>query len=497
MTLTGSGGCGKTRLSLQVAADSLERFPDGVWLVELAPLADPGLVPQTVATRAWAEGRAGQADRPRRSPQHLKDKRLLLLLDNCEHLLDGCARWPTRSCVNARSVTILASSREALGIGGEQAYRVPSLSLPDPKQAHTAAAVVPSRQCNCSSTVRCWPARISRSRPERCRAGLDLLSAGRDSAGHRVGGGASALFIRRGDRSARLDQRFRLLTGGARTALPRQQTLLPLIDWSYDTAGPSAEQTVISPPECFFAGGFPLELAQEVASDEAIDKWQALDHLAGCAGRQVARRSSTPVIHRAIGCWRRAASMPWSSWLHSVRRIGSLHVTQTALLPSSRPPGPSVGPHNLLMIRSLASSRSLTTCVLHSTGSSRNDPELEIALAGAAAWLWLGSGLDAEGIAPVNEQFRISARKRRRRSKHAPSANWRNWAGTCSRSSALCKRSSVRLRFIAMPTIASGCTWRSRVRPGSLLHVETSSMHAAPLWKWRAWKQEIGPYACG
>src|SRR6266496_2777938 len=142
LTLTGSGGCGKTRLCLQVAADSLERFPDGAWLVELAPLSDPGLVPQTVATVLSLKEEPGKAIRLTLT-DYLKDKRLLLLLDNCEHLLDGCARLADALLRQCPQVTILPSSREALGIGGEQAYRVPSLSLPDAKQAHTPASVAP------------------------------------------------------------------------------------------------------------------------------------------------------------------------------------------------------------------------------------------------------------------------------------------------------------------------------------------------------------------
>ena len=140
LTLTGSGGCGKTRLCLQVAADSLERFPDGAWLVEFAALSDPGLVPQTVATVLSLKEEPGKPI-SQTLTDYLKDNRTLLLLDNCEHLLDDCARLVDTLLRQCPQVTILASSREALGIGGEQAYRVPSLSLPDPKQAHTPASV--------------------------------------------------------------------------------------------------------------------------------------------------------------------------------------------------------------------------------------------------------------------------------------------------------------------------------------------------------------------
>ncbi len=157
----------KTRLGLQVAADALEQFPDGVWLVELAPLSDPSLVAPTVATRARPEGRAGQADRPD-AQRYLKDKRLLVLLDNCEHLLDACAKLADALLRQCAGVRILASSREALGIGGEQTYRVPSLSLPDPRRRRRRNRSRHSRRCSFSSIVRCSRAPISGS-PRRTR----------------------------------------------------------------------------------------------------------------------------------------------------------------------------------------------------------------------------------------------------------------------------------------------------------------------------------------
>ncbi len=233
LTLTGSGGCGKTRLCLQVAADSLERFPDGVWLVELAPLSDPGLVPQTVATVLGLKEEPGKPI-VQTLTEHLKDKRLLLLLDNCEHLLDGCAQLADALLRQCPDVTILASSREALGIGGEQAYRVPSLSLPDPKQAHTPASVAPFE------AVQLFTDRALLARPD--FQVTDQNAATLASICYRLDGIPLAIELAAArvrslsveEINRKLDQRFRLLTGGSRTALPRQQTLRSLIDWSYD-----------------------------------------------------------------------------------------------------------------------------------------------------------------------------------------------------------------------------------------------------------------------
>ena len=183
LTLTGSGGCGKTRLGLQVAADALEQFPDGVWLVELAPLTDAGLVAPTVATVLGLKEEVGKAV-TQTLGDYLRDKKLLVLLDNCEHLLDGCAQLAHAILRHCPGVRILASSREALAIAGEQAYRVPSLSVPDPSQARTPESIAPFE------AVQLFTDRAVLARSdfrvtdgERRDDRVDLLPAGRDSAG--------------------------------------------------------------------------------------------------------------------------------------------------------------------------------------------------------------------------------------------------------------------------------------------------------------------------
>jgi class 3 adenylate cyclase len=132
LTLTGAGGCGKTRLALQVAADLLRELPDGVWLVELAALTDPTLVPQAVAAGLGIREEPG---RPLTQMllEYLRPRVLLLVLDNCEHLLDACARLAADLLQSCPDLRVLATSRESLGLAGEQSYRVPSLSLPDPE----------------------------------------------------------------------------------------------------------------------------------------------------------------------------------------------------------------------------------------------------------------------------------------------------------------------------------------------------------------------------
>jgi predicted ATPase/class 3 adenylate cyclase len=276
LTLTGSGGCGKTRLSLQIAADALERFPDGAWLVELAPLADPGLVSQTVATVL------GLMEEPRKPitqtlTEYLEDKEQLLVLDNCEHLLDGCAQLADTLVRQCPHVKILASSREALGIRGEQSYRVPSLSLPNPKHAHTPASVALFEAVQ-----------LFTDRALLVRADFEVTNQNAStlvSICHRLDGIPLAIELAAArvrslaveEINRKLDQRFRLLTGGSRTALPRQQTLRSLIDWSYD---------LLHDPEklalqrlSVFAGGWTLEAAEQVCAGEGVEDLEALDLL--------------------------------------------------------------------------------------------------------------------------------------------------------------------------------------------------------------------------
>ncbi len=276
LTLTGSGGCGKTRLSLQAAADVLDNYPDGVWLVELAPITDPGLVPQAVA------GVLGIKDQPGQALTHtltdwLKSKNLLLVLDNCEHLLSACAALVSAILRQCPTVRILASSREGLNVTGEQTYRVPSLSLPDAKVASTP------ENLSQYEAVRLFIDRAMQVKP-----GFTVTNQNAPALAsicHRVDGIPLALELAAArvrslsveEINDRLDNQFRLLTGGSRTALPRQQTLRALIDWSYDLlTGP--EKSLLCRLSVF-AGGWTLAAAEAVCISDEIEDWEVLDLL--------------------------------------------------------------------------------------------------------------------------------------------------------------------------------------------------------------------------
>jgi non-specific serine/threonine protein kinase len=274
VTLTGSGGIGKTRLSIQVASELITDYPIGVWLVELAPLTDPALVPQSVcaALGVTPEGNTSALDA---LIDYLRAKKILLVVDNCEHLIDACAQLCDSLLHACDDLRIITSSREALGIKGENAYRVPSLSLPNPK---SGLHVIEE-----SEAVKLFMERAATILPE-----FELIESNAPAIAQicqRLDGIALAIelaasrvkMLKVEEIAARLDDRFRLLTGGSRTALPRQQTLRAMIDWSYDLL--SENERLLLRRLAVFAGSWSLELAEQVCSDEKIDPYEVLDML--------------------------------------------------------------------------------------------------------------------------------------------------------------------------------------------------------------------------
>ena len=276
VTLTGSGGAGKSRLSLQVGMDCLHQFPDGVWLVELAPVTDPALVPQTLlSTFNLREDR-------HRSVQavlvdFLRAKTLLLVLDNCEHLIEACAQISDALLQACAKLRILASSREALGISGEYAYRVPSLSTPNPEQ-------LPSLdELEKADSIRLFVERAATAKQGFTLTNVNAFSLAQicyrlDGIPLAIELAASRVKVLSPEQiAARLDDRFRLLTGGSRTALPRQQTLRAMIDWSYSLL--SEQEKTLFRRLAVFVGGWTLEAAEAVCASTGKDNIQSHDVL--------------------------------------------------------------------------------------------------------------------------------------------------------------------------------------------------------------------------
>ncbi len=260
LTLIGPGGTGKTRLSLQLGAEVLPNFADGVWFIELAPLADPTLILQTVASVLGVRAQMGMG-LANIVMDFLRARNLLLIFDNCEHLVEACAQLADEFLRNAPNIKIIASSREALGIGGETIYRVPSLSLPNQAQAsREALAGFESIQLFVERARAANPKfdlteKNASSVAQICRR-LDGIPLALELAAARVSVFSAEQI------ATRLDDRFKLLTGGSRTALPRQQTLRALIDWSYDML--SDEERALLRRLSVFAGGWTFEGAEYV-----------------------------------------------------------------------------------------------------------------------------------------------------------------------------------------------------------------------------------------
>jgi predicted ATPase len=277
VTLTGTGGVGKTRLALQVAADVLDHYSDGVWLVEFAPIVDPALVPKTVASALNVPEQPGR-ELLDTLVDAVRSKALLLVLDNCEHLLAACRELAAALLRKCPRVRILATSREGLGVPGEMLWRVPSLSVPE-----DICCLPNAKELVLYDAVRLFVDRAVATAPgfavtsenapavaQVCQR-LDGMPLAIELAAARV----NILAVEQ--IAARLDDRFRLLTGGSQIVLPRQRTLRAAIDWSYNLL--SEPERVLLRRLSVFAGGWTLEAAEAVCGGGSVEADQVLDLL--------------------------------------------------------------------------------------------------------------------------------------------------------------------------------------------------------------------------
>lgn len=278
LTLSGPGGCGKTRLALQLAARDIEAHPGGVWAADLAPIADPALVPSAVADAL------GLVVAPTTTPlqvlvAHLESLDALLVLDNCEHVVDAARHLVDTLVQRCPHLAVLATSREPLGCDGEVTWRVASLSVPDDAEVGLSESVL--LFVDRASAVR--PSfRLEKSNAEAvaeiCRR-LDGIPLAIELAA------ARARALTPAQIAMQLADRFGLLTGGRKTSLPRHRTLEASVDWSYDLL--EERERILLRRLGVFTGGFDLAAAEDVCADEQLQQWEVLDALTGLVDRSL------------------------------------------------------------------------------------------------------------------------------------------------------------------------------------------------------------------
>jgi predicted ATPase/class 3 adenylate cyclase len=410
LTLTGPGGTGKTRLALRLAAEELESFAAGVWLVELAPLADPALVPHTVAATL------GVQDQPGRSildvlRDFLRAKALLLLLDNCEHLIEACAQLAETLLRAAPGLRILASSREALGIAGETAYRVPSLPVPDPAQPEQPLDLESLARNDC---VRLFVERATAALPPFRLTATNAPAIA--EIGRRLDGiplaielaAARARVVPPEQIAARLDDRFRLLAGGSRTALPRHQTLLALIEWSHELL--TVPERVLLRRLSVFAGGWSLDAAQAVCGDGlGAEVLETLAHLVDKSLVDVAEPVDTAEgryhLLETIRQYARAKLVEAGE----AERIRDRHLAYFIHFAEEAEPHLRRAEQLAWMERLEREHGNLRTAPAWALESGKSDQAVE--LAGALAYFWVLGGKITEGFKWLDEALALSERE--------------------------------------------------------------------------------------
>jgi predicted ATPase/class 3 adenylate cyclase len=401
VTLTGSGGAGKTRLALQVAAEMVDDYPDGVWLAEFAPIADPALVPKTVASALNVPEQPGRA-MTETLVDALRPKALLLVLDNCEHLLAACRGLIAALLSTCPEVRILATSREGLGVPGEALWRVPSLSLPedifhlpppeglvlyDAVRLFVDRAVAAAQGFTVTSENAPAVALV-------CQR-LDGIPLAIELAAARV----KVLAVEQ--IAARLDDRFRLLTGGSPTLLPRQQTLRATLDWSYGLL--SDQERTLLRRLSVFAGGWTLDAAEAVCAGGGIEASDILDLLTQLVDKSlvVAETQRGEARYRLLETvrqygWDRLVELSETADVRTRHRDWYLHLAERAD-PKLR------GPEQGVWGRRLEAEHDNLRAALEWSKTEEGDADAWLRLAGALHWFWFMRNYLSEGRERLEE----------------------------------------------------------------------------------------------
>jgi predicted ATPase/DNA-binding CsgD family transcriptional regulator len=394
LTLTGVGGSGKTRLAMEVARDLIEAYPDGVWLVEFAPLSEKVLVPKAVAEALGVVERPGESIADT-LVEVLGDRQLLLVVDNCEHLVEPTARLVDKLLDSCPRMRILATSREALGVEGEVRWLVPPLSMPDPQ--HTPSP----EELEGYESVRLFAER-ARGRESSFSLGphnavavseicskLEGIPLAIELAAARVG----TLSVEQ--ISERLGDSLDLLTGGGRTQMPKQRTLRGALDWSHQLL--SEDEKELFGRLSVFAGGWTLEASEAVGSGQGVEEGEILDLLSELVGQSlVVARGGPPggARYRLLEPVRQYAWEKLEEYdeAEATRRrhaeffLGLAEETETEMR----------GPEQATWLDRLEAEHDNLRGALSWT-LERGEPELGLRLAEAFWWFWEARGYFGEG----------------------------------------------------------------------------------------------------
>jgi predicted ATPase/DNA-binding CsgD family transcriptional regulator len=388
LTLTGAGGCGKTRLALRLAADVMSRYPGGAWCLELAPLTGPTLIESALATML------GVRPLPGRTPVeaavlHLAPLRALVLLDNCEHVLETCRQLAGALLRGCPYVTVVATSREPLGVGAETTWRVPSLGRSDAGRLFVERAV----------KVQPYFAVTDGSAPHVARICQDLdgIPLAIELAAARV----RVLSVER--IAAELADRFHLLTGGERGALPRLQTLRASVDWSHELLD-APERTLLRRLGVF-QGGFTLDGCQAVCADDQLDRYAVMDVLTSLVDKSLVlvEESGRYVLLETI----RHYALERLAEAGETGRLRDRHADAFLALAESTAPvlGTDAGSGAVLA----ADAANLHSAIEH---AAQAEPGKALRLCSALSYWWLLTGQLVEGRAALSRALEATIGER-------------------------------------------------------------------------------------
>jgi predicted ATPase/class 3 adenylate cyclase len=394
VTVTGSGGVGKTRFALQLGADLIDRFPDGVRFADLAPITDPELVTSIVAN-ALGMRQPGRSALSEALTEWLRPKQLLLIIDNCEHLLEKVAALVDGFQRNAPRVRILSTSRQPLGVAGEIAYRLPSLAIPEPGTSLRAAdamrygalAVFVDRVAMTGTAFVLTDQNVGVV-ADICRH-LDGIPFAIELAAAR----AKVLSVE--SIAERLSERFKILTGGNRSALPRQKTLSALIEWSYKLL--TGEEQALFNRLGIFAGGFSLDAATNVCNGEKADDYDVLDWLSSLTDKSlIVADTNRPQTRYRLLESTRAYALERLEALHERERMARSHALYFRDQAQSARKGFGSG-STLAWLDEVQLELDNYRSALEWCLTQAHDPVTGGQIAGELGQFWFRGGLSAEG----------------------------------------------------------------------------------------------------